>query len=41
MNEITDVEYKEKAGDPEGAVDLPVTEGRDVTTNTPDTEAGE
>lgn len=41
MDEITDVEYKEVAGDPGKAVDLPVTEGRDVVTNEPDTEAGE
>lgn len=34
--DVTDVTYEDAAGDPESAADLPVTAGRDVTTNTPD-----
>lgn len=34
--DVTDVDYQETAGDPESAVDLPVTAGRDVNSNTPD-----
>lgn len=39
--DVTDVTYEDEAGDPENAVDLPVTEGRDVNKNIPDTVVAE
>lgn len=39
--DVTDVKYQDVAGDPEGADELPVTAGRDVNTNTPDSVVSE